>query len=190
MMLSILLVIAGQVAVTPSPDPPDLAAYIADVRAAGATEDAQGALQMVAGIIAGDSILEFRKGESGEYGNSYSSATCMKPGLSKEELASLRKEAADRRAPVLKALRFFADADSSGFVSSKEGWAVRHTFEFGAKLAFLIEKEGRDKERLSKLLHVGASEFDASVELYSALVKALAGVPVRYLPAAVALESK
>lgn len=187
-MLSILLVIAGQVAVAPTPDPPDLAAYIAEVRAAGATEDAQGALEMVTSIIAGDSLLEFRKGESGEYGNSYSNATCMKPGLSSEEMASLRKEAADRRAPVLKALRHFADTDGSGFISSKEGWSVRRTFEFGAKLSFLVEKEGRDKDRLCKLLHVGASEFDASVERYSALVKALAGVPVRYLPPAVALE--
>mgnify|MGYP001767637750 CR=1 FL=1 len=189
-MIPILLVIAGQAAAAPMPDPPDLAAYIADVRAAGATEDAQGALQMVASIIAGDSILEFHKGDSGEYGNTYSTATCVKPGLSKEELATLRKEAADRRAPVLKALRLFADGDGSGFISSKEGWSVRSTFEFGAKLSFLVDKEGRDKDRLCKLLHVGASEFDASIERYSALVKALAGVPVRYLPAAVTLESR
>ena len=189
-MLAILLAIAGQVNATQTPDPPDLAAYIADVRAAGATEDAQGAIQMVAGIIAGDTVLEFRKGDSGEYGNSYSSATCAKPGLSAEELASLRKEAADRRNPVFKALRLFADADNSGFISSKEGWSVRRTFEFGAKLAFLVEKEGRDKDRLCKLLRVSGPEFDASLERYNALVKALAGVPVRYLPPAIALESK
>jgi hypothetical protein len=189
-MLSLLLVMAGQISAAPTLDPPDLAAYIADVRAAGATEDAQGSLQTVAGIIAGDTILEYRKGDTGEYGTSYSSTSCPKPGLSAEELAQLRKELADRRSPIFKVLRVVADADSSGFVSSKEGWSVRRTFEFGAELSFLVEKEGRDKDRLCKLLHVTASEFDASLEHYRAMVRALAGVPVRHLPSAVALESK
>ena len=133
--------------------------------------------------MTGDTLLQFPKdADSGEYGNSYMNTSCVKPGLSTQELAQLRKDAEDRTRPVLKVLRSVADSDSSGFISSTEGWALRRNFEFGAKLAFLVEKEGKDKERLLKLLHVTPAEFDSQLAAYSRLVTAFSSTPVRFLP--------
>ncbi|MHB1048035.1 MAG: hypothetical protein ACYC4P_18695 [Thermoanaerobaculia bacterium] len=182
-MLAVTLALLAQMASSSPADPPDLLAYIDKVRSAGATEDAQGSIHMVAGIMTGDTVLQFPKdADSGEYGNSYMNSSCVKPGLSSQELAQLRKDAEDRTRPVMKVLKSVADADASGFISSAEGWGLRQTFEFGAKLAFLVEKEGKDRERLLKLLHVTPAEFDSQLAAYSRLVTAFSGTPVRFLP--------
>ena len=189
-MLTVTVVLLAQMASTLPADPPDLVAYVEKVRSAGATEDAQGSLHMVAGIITGDTLLQFPKdADSGEYGNSYMNTACSRPGLSTQELARLRKDSEDRARPVLKVLRSAADADASGFISSAEGWALRRNFEFGAKLAFLAEKEGADRERLLALLHVTPAEFDGQLAAYSRLVAAFSGTPVRFLPPPPALAA-
>ncbi len=182
-MLLATIVLLAQTVSPPPPDPPDYLSYIAEVKAAGATEDAQAELLMVAGMMAGETVLEFPKNEeTGNYGMKYNSTTCPRPGLSKEELARLRKESDDRIAPILKTLRSVADADHSGFISSKEGSAVRRTFEFGARLSYLAKAEGPDRNRLCKLLPVTPAEFDRQLLAYAAFVKAFSGTPVRYLP--------
>ena len=189
-MLTLTVVLLAQMASSVPADPPDLVAYVEKVRSAGATEDAQGSLHMVAGIMTGDTLLQFPKdSDSGEYGNSYMNTSCPKPGLSTQELAQLRKESEDRTRPVLKVLRTVADSDTSGFISTAEGWALRRNFEFGAKLAFLVEKEGKDRERLLKLLHVTPEEFASKLAAYSRLVAAFSGTPVRFLPPAPVLAA-
>jgi hypothetical protein len=67
--------------------PCDLEAYIEEIKQAGATEGAKGSIDMVVSIMVGDELLEFPKNsETGEYGNSYRSASCLKPGLSNSTL--------------------------------------------------------------------------------------------------------
>jgi hypothetical protein len=180
-----LLVLTGlPLLAEPAAQPPDFLSYVEEVRKAGATEEAQSALLSVAVIMVGDSVLDFPKDpKSGEYGKSYRSTSCPRPGLSKEARSKLAEDAAARREPVLKRLREIADADHSGFVSTREGWEVRLTFEFGAELADLVPKEGTDRSMLCKLLHVTPAEFDQRLQGYSSLVKAFSGMTLRYLPA-------
>jgi hypothetical protein len=183
-MLTLLILAALPLVAEPKADPPDFLAYVEEIRKAGETEEAQSALLSVAVIMVGDSILEFPKDpKTGEYGKSYHSTSCFLPGLSREERLKALKETSTRREPVLRRLREFADADHSGFVSTREGWEVRRTFEFGAELSALVPKEGTDRSVLCKLLHVTPAEFDELLKKYSSLAKAFSGMTVRCLPA-------
>lgn len=183
-MLALLILFASPVVVEPRAEPPDFLAYVEEIRKAGATEEAQSALFGVAVIMVGDSILEFPKDpKTGEYGKSYHSTSCPLPGMSKEARSKALEEASTRREPVLTRLHEFADADNSGFVSTREGWEVRRTFEFGAELSALVAKEGTNRSVLCKILHVTPAEFDELLERYSSLVKVFSGTTVRYLPA-------
>ena len=183
-MLALLVLFALPLVVEPKAQPPDFLAYVEEVRKAGATEEAQSALLTVATIMVGDSVLDFPKDpKSGEYGKSYRSTSCPMPGLSKEARSKLAEESSTRLEPVLKRLREFADADHSDFVSTREGWEVRRTFEFGAELATLVVKEGTDRSVLCKLLHVTPAEFDERLQGYSSLMKAFSGMTLRYFPA-------
>ena len=183
-MLALLALFVSPLVVEPKAQPPDFLAYVEEVRKAGATEEAQSALFSVAVIMVVDNVLEFPKDpKTGEYGKSYRSTSCPVPGLSKEAKARLAEESSARREPVFKRLREIADADHSGFVSTREGWEIRRTFEFGVELATLVTKEGTDRSVLCKLLHVTPSEFDERLRGYSSLVKVFSDVTVRYLPA-------
>ena len=183
-MIAQLLLAATPLVATPPAPPADFLAYVEEVRQAGATETARSELVMVASIMAGTSVFEFRKDpQTGSYYQSYRSTSCPAPGLSAAERQKLFAEITARVEPVLKRLRAFADTDRSGFVSTAEGWEVRRTFEFGAELAALVPQEGTDRATLCKLLHVTPAEFDRRLEAYNALVRWFAGTEVRFLPA-------
>lgn len=163
--------------------PADQAAYIQQIRDSGMTEDARSAIEMVAAILVSDTILSFPKDEkSGEYGNSYSSASCLKPGLPQSEVARIRQEQVQKRAPVIARLKSIADSDCSGFVSSKEGWELRSVVQFGLKLAFLVKAEGPDIAKLQKLLHVSPGAFSAKLTAYRLIVAQLSDIPSVYMP--------
>jgi hypothetical protein len=163
--------------------PADLAAYMQEIRDSGMTEDARGAISMVAGILVGETTLSFPKDEkSGQYGNSYSSAFCLKPGLPQSEIARIRQEAAQKKAPVIARLKVIADSDCSGFVSSKEGRELRSVVEFGLKLAFLLKNEGPDVAKLQKLLHISPEAFSAKVTAYCRVVAQLSDLPSVHAP--------
>ena len=183
-MLGLLVLFATPVAVGARPQPADFLAYVEQVRMAGATEEALSALGTVADIIVGDTVLEFPKDPvSGRYGKSYRSTTCPAPGLPEEARAKLAREASARCEPILERLRALADADRSGFVSTREGWGVRVTFEFGAELAALVAREGTDRSVLCKLLNVTPAEFGERLRAYASLVQGFSGLDVRCLPA-------
>jgi hypothetical protein len=188
----IALVILGLSALAGEPpaQPPDFLAYVEEIRRAGATEEAKSALRMVAGMLVGDGVIEFPKDpETGLYGRSYRSTTCPAAGLSKEAREKLVADINARLEPVFERLKQFADTDHSGFVSTREGWQVRSTFEFGAELAALVPNEGRDKTRLCKLLHVTPAEFDQRLSAYRALVQWFTGTKVNYLPPAPVIDA-
>ncbi len=189
MLGTIVLLASGITAGTP-PLPADFSAYVEEVRRAGMTEDARGNLIMVAGIMVGDSVVDFpRDPASGGYGRAYRSTSCPAPGLSAEARAKLARELAARHGPVIERLRAVADADRSGFVSTNEGWELRRTFEFGAQLAALVPLEGADTAKLAKLMNLTPAEFERRVAAYGALVRAFSGMDVRFLPAVPALAS-
>jgi hypothetical protein len=182
-MIGLLFLAVSPLLATPPAQPPDFLAYIDEIRKAGASEDAQAQLRGVASIMVGNSIIDFPKDPvTGRYGKSYRSTSCPAPGLSREAREKLLADAAARVEPVFKRLREFADTDHSGFVSTREGWEVRLTFEFGAELADLLPQEGKDKAKLCKLLNVTSSEFDQRLKAYRSFVEWFANMKVRYLP--------
>ncbi len=187
-MLGVLILLAAPIAGAAPPQPADFVAYMEEARRAGMTEDARDNLNMVAGIMVGSTVVEFpRDPASGGYGRAYRSTSCPAPGLSAEARAKLDREWAARREPVVTRLREVADADRSGFVSTREGWELRRTFEFGVQLAALVPREGADRARLCKLMNVVPAEFDQRLAAYAALVRAFAGLEVPFLPAAAAV---
>lgn len=187
-MLGALILLASPIAGAAPPQPADFVAFVEEARRAGMTEDARDNLNMVAGIMVGGTVVEFpRDPVSGGYGRAYRSTSCPAPGLAAEARAKLDREWAARREPVVTRLREVADADRSGFVSTSEGWELRRTFEFGVQLAALVPREGTDRVRLCKLMNILPAEFDQRLAAYAALVRAFAGMEVRFLPAASAV---
>jgi hypothetical protein len=168
------------------PLPPDFVAYVEAVRAAGASESAQGDLKMVASILTGERVLEFPKDDDGDYtGESYRSKACPPPGLTPDQLDRWYDEKSKKLDPILAKLEELADADHSGFVTNPEAGDLRRAFIVGEKVAFLAEKETSDPHRLQELVRLEGTKFWTPLARYDSLVKALDGTPgisIRPLP--------
>jgi len=179
-MVFVTLFVAVRILAQAAPVPADLAEYLEEIKRSGASESARSALEMVATMVLGETILTFPKdAESGEYGMRYGNKTssCPTRELSAEEKARLQADWDRRLQPVFRVLREAADKDLSGFVSTAEGSELRRVYEFGAYLSFLAEHETHDKARLCELLHVSPQRFDSSLASYRALVPKLYGMP-------------
>jgi hypothetical protein len=126
-----------------SEDTAELTAYIESIRASGMTEGAQSSVRMVAGILAGATLLTYRPDpESGQYWASYMSTSCPNPNADPPELNRWKKMKIDESGVVLQKLGPFADMDKSGFVTSNEGHEFRYLLEFG----YLASQALRDGE--------------------------------------------
>ncbi|MCU0290865.1 MAG: hypothetical protein MUF10_02605 [Thermoanaerobaculaceae bacterium] len=168
-----------------TPVPADLAAYFEEIRLAGCTESASDSLEMVAGILVGETVLTFPRDPSGRtYGNYYRSSedSCPLPGPSSPKPEALRTDRERTKRAVLSRLRVVADTDHSGFVSTIEGSHLRRVYEFGAKAAFLTSQEGKKKADLLDLLHVSESELGSLTTEYRHLAVQLSGLQSLTLP--------
>lgn len=168
-----------------TPVPADLAAYFEEIRQAGCTESARDSLEMVAGILVGDTILSFPMDPSGRtYGNYYRSSedSCPLPDPSSPRPEALQTDRERTKHAVLGRLRVVADTDRSGFVSTNEGSHLRRVYEFGIKAAFLTSQEGRNRADLLDLLHVSESELGSLSAEYRALAASLSGLSDLTLP--------
>jgi hypothetical protein len=164
-------------------DPADLARYIAQIRADGASETAQSSLETVAAILVGETLLEVSIEDDGSVGRSYSSTACPPPNASQAQLAAFEEEQDRKVQPVMQRLRRLADTDRSGFVSTAEGLKFRRDFETGFEIAALAKKDGIDSARLRDLLHMDDAALRTSIARYRQLVAELDGVPNLTIPA-------
>ena len=160
-------------------DPPDLAEYIAKVRSAGLSENAESSVGMVARFVCGQSGFKLHKDESsGIYWVGMHSFTCPRPGLTEEELAAFNERNEIERAAIVDLLRPIADADQSGFVSSDEGWILRTVYEFGMKAGYVVSVEGSDPAFVSRGCNVSIEELQPRIEEYNRLAEAMSEVGI------------
>jgi hypothetical protein len=164
-------------------DPGDLAQYVAQIRAAGASEIAQSSLQTVAAILVGQSLFEVSIEDDGSVGQSYLSTACPPPNASQAQLAVFEEEQDKKAQPVIQRIRRLADSDLSGFVSTAEGLKLRRDFETGFEIAALAKKDGIDAARVRDPLYMDDATLRAAIARYQQLVAELDGVPNLTIPA-------
>lgn len=107
----------------------DLDEYVALIRESGMSESAVGSVGTVATILSGDTTFRATRGEDGSPGRSYGPPTHATQAV-------LASRAASREAWT-EFLKDQADTDGSGFVSTKEGQALRRRVETGLVAAQL-----------------------------------------------------
>jgi hypothetical protein len=155
-------------------DPPDMAAYIAQIRELGMTERAKGDLSMVAGIRVGSTLLLFEKSAvPGRYATSFMSTACPVPGADPDAVKEWQDELRDREDSDMSLLREHADLDRSGFVSTQEAMEFRGLVEFGYLAAHVTQHEGTSLDIVARAVGLKASETQARVGRYNNLAKRL-----------------
>jgi hypothetical protein len=128
----------------------DFDEYVATIRETGMTERAAGDVRGTAGIVAGSNTFTATRAPDGSIGRGYSGPPTGR------SMRTMREIAADMESWTA-FLKQQADADHSGFVSTKEGDALRRLVEMGLvadqlKLGTL--------EELEKALPADSSEAD------------------------------
>ena len=124
--------------------------YVATVRETGMTERAASDIRGTAGVVAGSNTFTATRAPDGSIGRGYSGPPTGR------SIRTMREIAADRESWTA-FLKQQADTDHSGFVSTKEGDALRRLVEMGLvadqlKLGTL--------EELEKALPADSSEAD------------------------------
>jgi hypothetical protein len=147
----------------------DFDEYVASIRESGMSENAASSVRTVAGILAGSTVFRATRMPDGSVGHSYS-------GLPAGE-RDVRATGVNRESWTA-FLRQQADTDHSGFVSTKEGFALRRLVEMGLVADQL---KLRSVEELERALPANALETDLSA--YAALraeavKQGLTGMPV------------
>ncbi len=163
--------------------PPDLTAYIAEIKRDMMSEDARSALRMIAGIRVGQTDLKYSNGSSGDrYSRSYRSTTCPRPGADPDAVAEWHAALGERVEEEVERLRAFADSDSSGFVSTTEGRTFRRLVEFGYLVKQIIQVEGRSIEAVSAAAGLTAEEAGQQLQEFDELASRMADNGLRPLP--------
>ena len=178
---AMLLVLSGSV--VHGQDPADLEEYLTEIREAGMTEEAHNRLTMLASIMLGHTVLDFRKDDSSaRVWTGYVTGTCPNPkaDLSEEALRQ-RRQAAEREALVSQ-LKPFADSDSSGFVSTREGSLFRGLVEFGYLAAHVVNTDGATLKLLAEATGLSDGDVEQKLSAYRELADRMAAASIKPLP--------
>ena len=135
----------------------DFEEYVGSIRESGMAERAASDVRMMASILAGGSGFTATRLPDGSVGQSYGAP----PGG--RDLRERRATASNMESWTA-FLRQQADSDQSGFVTTKEGWALRQLVEMGL-IAHQLKL--RSLEELEQAQPLNASEADLAA--YSAL---------------------
>jgi hypothetical protein len=158
------------------PAPSDLERYMEERRAAGMTEEAEMNLGSIADVRSGGTFLTYQKRPDGTYSRLYMSTTCARPGADPKKLAAFRRQIEERMAIELQPLKKLADANGSGFVSTREGVGTRDLIEFAWEVTYLADHEGRDRRRLAHAMGLTPTTFDQTLRDYRNLLHRGAGI--------------
>jgi hypothetical protein len=160
----------------------DFDEYVASIRKTGMTESAAGSVGMVAGILSGSTTFKAIREPDGSVGHSYSSNMCFVPTTDaklKEKQRALQAAMATKRESWTEFLKAQADSDRSGFVSTREGAALRRQIETALSAAQLSLNS---MDELAQAIPRDRSELQADLVAYGAmraeaLKQGLEGVP-------------
>jgi hypothetical protein len=182
-LLCALFAVASHAERVQAGDGADLTAYIESIRASGMSEMGKSMISSVAYIASGATILSYRKDpESGQYWGSYMSATCPNPTADPPELTRWKQTKTDESASLVEKLKPFADADGSGFVTTKEGSDFRFLLEFGYLADQAIRDEGSQIETVARAAGLDVAATEARVREYTAIAKRISDAGVTGLP--------
>ena len=180
-ILGLLLLASGSQSQTE--DGSDLEAYIEEIRASGISEMGRSHVRSVSGICSGSSILEYRVDEtSGRYWPSYTSATCPKPNADTVEIKEWKMLRLSEADMLANEFTRFADADGSGFVTTKEAADFRWLVEYGYLVAQVIRDEGPNVDFVVRASGKDVEEAVSRMEEYKALARRITEAGVTGLP--------
>ena len=140
----------------------DFDEYVASIRSEGMTERAAGDVRMAAGILSGNANFKATRAADGSLGRSYGGPDSPEPA-SLDELRARRDRAAARES-WSDFLQVHADADGSGFVSTKEGLAIRRIVETAVAA---VQLKITSIDEMAKL--VSAADLEEDLAAYAAL---------------------
>ena len=131
--------------------------YVASIRESGMSERGGGDVRMMANILVGGSDFKAWRAEDGSIGHSYGS---LPGGRDRRE----GRQSAATRESWTAFLKQQADADHSGFVSTKEGGDIRRLIEMGLAAEQLKLRSLGELERAQPL-----NSSEADLAAYTAL---------------------
>jgi hypothetical protein len=164
-----LCVIFGSLRAQEPQEPRDMKECIQAIRDQRMSEGAQNQLNTVAGIRVGSEEVFFEKTPSGLYGTGLRSLACANPSADPAAVEAMRGEWKRKMTPELVNLRWLADADTSGFVSTAEGFNLRRLVEFGYKAAYILSAESHDLKALCTGLGMREEDLRATLKEYATL---------------------
>jgi len=164
-----ILLGAGQLQAQENQDLPELREYIQLIRETGMTELAQSTLRHTASIRVGASEVFFLRDSLGSYNMGYRSLTCPNPEADAAAVEAMKREWKEKTDPEVSNLRWLADADSSGFVTTAEAMELRRLIEFGYKAAHVVSEEGRDMKTLCQAFNCKEENMRLLLDAYGRL---------------------
>ena len=179
----IILCLLAVVAMAQAGKQSDLETYIESIRTSGMSEVGRMQISSVAGICCGSTILTYRPDEvSGRYWPSYTSATCPKPDADTPEIKRWKTLKVSETDVLIRRLKPFADADSSGFVTTDEGSAFRNLIEYGFLAEQVIRDKGPDLEFLAEASGTDPKAAGERLAAYKDLARRIIDSGVAELP--------
>jgi hypothetical protein len=167
----------------PAGDGADLTAYLDQIRASGISEMGRSDLYMIAGICSGSTILDYKKDpDSGQYWTSYMSATCPKPGADAPELTRWKALKVSETEAMVSQFKPIADADGSGFVTTKEAASFRYAMEYGYVVARVVRDEGASIESVARASGKDVESARRALAEYKELARRATAAGIACLP--------
>jgi hypothetical protein len=164
-------------------DGADLAAYLEQIRASGISEVGKADLATIASICAGGTLLEYRMDEaSGRYWPGYMSTTCPKPNADPPEIERWKQLTRSESDVLVGKLKRFADADESGFVTTREASDFRFLVEYGYLVAQVIRDQGAKMELVVRASGKDLETATRDIARYRALASQLGQAGITCLP--------
>ena len=161
----------------------DLEAYIEGIRTSRISETGRSQVLSVACVCAGATILEYHKdADSGRYWPSYTSATCPKPDADPPQVVMWKKLRSSDADMLTDKLKPFADADGSGFVTTKEADDFRWLVEFGYLVQQVNRDEGTKASLIARASGLSTADVAQRVKSYDALAHRVHDAGVTELP--------
>lgn len=162
----------------------DLESYLEEIRLSGISEMGRADVATIANICAGATLLEYRKDDaSGRYWPGYMSATCPKPDADPPQIEMWKKLRRSDADVLVDKLKPYADADGSGFVTTKEAGEFRRLVEFGYLVAQVNRSEGTSVKVITNASGYSPDEVAQKAKAYANLAGRIHDAGVTELPA-------
>ena len=176
--------VVSSMSVVLAQEPADLQEYLARIRDTGMSEWARGDLSVVAGILLGQTILDFRKDDStGRLWPGYMSAICPNPNTDASEEAQRHRRLGAEREALVRQLKPFADTDSSGFVSTREGAVFRDLIEFGYLATYAAQMDGATVQAIARASALSEGDVTERLSAYREMAARMAAASIKPIPA-------